>query len=300
MNKIVIISLLCLFPCLLNAQASRSRSNTAILEDSLESLGKKMINHPEELERKNANYSFIRTLTTVLRQPNSYNFKFDSVKSITIINSPDNRFRIFSWHIMNEDGSYRYYGTVQMNNSGPLVMHPLGDYSPLIKSPEDTVTDNTKWYGAQYYQIIPVNAGTPYYVLLGWKGNTVKSTKKVIDVLSFKNGQPVFGLPVFEGNHKTRKRIVFEYTRQASMMLKYDQAHNIIVFDHLAPPDKKMDGLYQFYGPDLSYDAYKLQGGKWIFQENLDLRNIASPNDFDVDPKKQAKQDLLQASPVHH
>lgn len=300
MNKILVICILCLFPYLLKAQARQPKSPLIGLQDSLEHLGKKMINNPEDLERKNANYSFIRTLTTALKEPGSFNFKFDSVKTISIVNSPDNRFRIFSWHIMNEDGSYRFYGTIQMNTPGTLVMQPLVDYSPLIKNPEDTVTDNTKWYGAQYYQIIAVNAANPYYVLLGWKGNTVKSTKKVIETLSFKNGTPVLGNAVFDGNHKTRRRVVFEYSRQASMMLKYEPAHNLIVFDHLAPSGKKMEGMYDNYGPDLTYDGYKLQNGRWVFQDNLDMRNIGGPQDELVDPKKQARQDINSVSSGYH
>ena len=91
---------------------------------------------------------------------------------------------------MFDDGSYRFYGTIQMNTGDKLMMYPLSDYSPFIKNPEDTVTDNIKWYGAQYYKIIPVYTDqNPYYVLLGWKGNTVKANKKVIEVLSFKNDQ---------------------------------------------------------------------------------------------------------------
>ncbi len=142
----------------------------------------------------NANAQFIKTLVKALKVPHSFNFPFDSVKSVTILNSPDNRFRFITWHLQFDDGSYRYFGTVQMNTGDRLLMYPLSDYSPFIKKPEDTVTDNMKWYGAQYYKIIPVyTEQNPYYVLLGWKGYTVKSNKKVIEVLSFKNDRPVFG-----------------------------------------------------------------------------------------------------------
>src|SRR6201991_4310603 len=123
-----------------------------IYQDSLASLGKKMVNDENDLERKNANYQFIKTLVSALKVPNSFLFPFDSVKSISIINSPDNRFRIMSWHVVNQDGSYRFYGTIQLNTGGPLKMFPLEDYSPLLKTPEDSVTDNHKWYGAQYYK----------------------------------------------------------------------------------------------------------------------------------------------------
>jgi hypothetical protein len=129
-------------------------------------------------------------------------------------------------------------------------------------------------------------------VLLGWKGNTVKSNKKVIEVLSFKNDRPVFGHTVFDGNGKTRKRVVFEYTRQASMLLNYDEDQHLIVFDHLSPPDKKLTGKYDFYGPDLSYDGYRFTNGRWRYVENLDMKNkpVSHEGDY-IDPKKQAEID---------
>jgi len=267
-----------------------------IYEDSLVDLGKKFINDDNDLERKNANYVFIKTLVSALKVPNSFLYPFDSVKSISILNSPDNRFRILSWHIVNEDGSYRFYGTIQINTGGNLQMYPLEDYSPILKNPEDSVTDNRKWYGAQYYKIIPVYSPELYYVLIGWKGNTIKSTKKVIDVLSFKNNKPVLGLPVFDGNGKTRKRVVFEYTRQASMLLRYVPEQNLIVFDHLSPPDPKLKTQHDTYGPDMSYDGYRLKNGRWQYVQDLDMRNMPDSHDEEYnDPKKQAEIDKATA-----
>ncbi|RVU03121.1 hypothetical protein EOD41_04080 [Mucilaginibacter limnophilus] len=275
--------------------ANQSTSQLQLYADTLSDLGKQMVNNENDLERKNANYQFIKTLVKALKINNSFLYPFDSLKTISILTSPDKRFRIFSWHVRNNDGSYRFYGTVQMNTGGPLVMHPLEDYSPLIKNPEDSIADNHKWFGAQYYKIIPVQAANPYYILLGWKGNTVESTKKVIEVLSFKNNKPVFGAPVFEGNGKNCKRVVFEYTRQVSMLLRYVPGENLIVFDHLAPPDKKMAGKFDTYGPDLSYDGYRLKNGKWQFVENLDMRNVAVPADESfIDPKKEAAEAAKQ------
>ena len=96
------------------------------LQDSLQILSYKMINDSIEPERYNANYKFIKTLVNTLKTPYSFNFSFDSLKTISIQSSPDKRFRIFSWHVMNNDGSYRYYGTIQMNNpDGKLQMFPL-------------------------------------------------------------------------------------------------------------------------------------------------------------------------------
>lgn len=269
---------------------SSGLNRLSMYQDSLTDLGKVMINNDNELERQNANTEFVKTLVAALKVPNSFLFPFDSVKTVSIVNSPDNRFRIISWHIMNDDGSYRFYGALQLNTGGPLKLFPLIDYSPLLQNPEDSVTDNHKWYGAQYYKIIRVTGDRSYYVLLGWKGYTVNSTKKVIEVLSFKNDKPVFGMEVFGASK--HKRIIFQYTRQASMLLRYVADQDLIVFDHLSAPDEKSRKNLESYGPDLSYDGYRLVNGRWKFVENLDMRNVPDENDSEfTDPKKQAIQD---------
>lgn len=276
-----------------NLHQPANQNKFRVYEDSLKKLGFKFINNENELERKNANYQFIKTLVSALKLPDSYHYTFDSVKTVSIVYAPDNKFRIFSWNVMNQDGSYRFYGTLQMNTSDELKMFPLTDYSPFLKNPEDSILTPKEWLGAEYYKIIKTGNDKPYYVLLGWKGNTVKSTKKVIDVLSFKNNVPVFGLPVFEGGQKTKDRIVFEYNRQASMLLRFVPEKNLIVFDHLAPPDAKMKGDFSLYGPDLTYDGYQLKNGKWVLVQNLDMRNIPQQGDETfVDPKKQIQDSV--------
>jgi hypothetical protein len=265
------------------------------LQDSLQVLSYKMINDNIEPERYNANYKLIKTLVNILRIPYSFNFSFDSLKTISIQTSPDKRFRIFSWHVMNDDGSYRYYGTIQMNNpEGKLQMFPLVDYTPAIKNSTDTITTNDKWYGAQYYRMISVlnNVQTPYYVLLGWKGNTANSTKKVIEILYFKEGKAYFGMPVFDGDKDMlkKKRIIFEYDRRASMVLNFEQSISTVVFDHLAPPDPKLKGRFELYGPDLSYDGYKLVNGRWKFVQSLEMKNSSTDQDDNFNDPRKMKQ----------
>ncbi|MDP2413725.1 hypothetical protein [Daejeonella sp.] len=277
------------------AQHSDSNKNNQTmlnLQDSLQILSYKMINDSIEPERYNANYKFIKTLVNSLKTPYSFNFSFDSLKTISIQSSSDKRFRIFSWHVMNNDGSYRYYGTIQMNNpDGKLQMFPLVDYTPAIKNSADTITTSDKWYGAQYYRVISVlnNVQTPYYVLLGWKGNTVRSTKKVMEILYFKDGKAYFGMPVFDGDKEQpfKKRAIFEYDRRASMVLNYEPSISTVVFDHLAPPDPKLKGRFELYGPDFSYDGYRLVNCRWKFVQDLELKNMPTDQDDNFnDPKK--------------
>jgi len=275
-----------------HSDTNKNRQTMLNLQDSLQILSYKMINDSIEPERYNANYQFIKTLVNTLKTPYSFNFSFDSLKTISIQASPDKRFRVFSWHVMNNDGSYRYYGTIQMNNpDGKLQMFPLVDYTPAIKNSADTVTTPDKWYGAQYYRIISVlnNVQIPYYVLLGWKGNTIRSTKKVMEILYFKDGKAYFGMPVFDGDKEqpTKKRAIFEYDRRASMVLNYEPSISTVVFDHLAPPDPKLKGRFELYGPDFSYDGYRLVNGRWKFVQDLELKNTPTDQDDNFnDPKK--------------
>ena len=184
------------------AQPAANREQLLKAQDSLKSLGFNIVNSPSEPERYNANYAFIKTLVNALKIPGSFNFTFDSLKTISVQPSGDGAFRIFSWHVLNDDGTYRYYGTIQMNKPEKLQMFPLVDYTSAIRAPADTVTTSDRWYGSQYYKVIPVtkNVRIPYYILLGWKGNTEKTTRKVIDVLFFKDGKAYFGMPVFDGD----------------------------------------------------------------------------------------------------
>ncbi len=280
-----LLSFVNLFAIAQHSDMAKQRQQLTAYEDSLKSISYQVINNQSEAERYNYNYKFIKTLISALKTPGSFNYGFDSLKTVSILPSDDRRFKIFSWHIMNNDGSYRYYGTIQMNNpDGKLKMYPLVDYTSRIKKPADTITTNEQWFGSQYYKIIPVtyNVRVPYYILLGWKGNTVKSTKKVIDVLYFKDGKAYFGMPVFEGKDQKpldKKRIIFEYSRQVSMALNYSAKEGTIVFDHLAPPDPKMKDQFDLYGPDMSYDGYKLINGRWRLVEDIPLKNPPANTD---------------------
>ena len=85
------------------------------------------------------------------------------------------------------------------------------------------------------------------------------------------NGQPIFGIPVFLFNKQLQNRMVFEYSINATMSLRYDNRIKMIIFDHLAPPSSLYYGDYKFYGPDFSFDGLKFENGKWNYQENVNV-----------------------------
>jgi len=288
LRNLVSIVVLVVFPVIfpLTRAWSQQKQKLTLYEDSLNHLGKMIVNGGDESDRKAATYKFIPLLVRALKEPGSFDYKFDSVRSIRIVYAPDRSFRIFTWFVNINDIAYRFYGTIQMNSPSHLVLHPLIDATEKITNPEKAVLTPAAWYGAEYYEILPKDAGGNY-VLLAWKGISDELTSRLVDVLRFENGKPIFGAPIFQVNKLLQSRLLFKYTHQASMMLKYLPQENVIVMDHLSPPEKTLQGKYQFYGPDLTYDELLYNSGIWVTKENVILSNASTSKDKDfIMPQK--------------
>jgi hypothetical protein len=269
----------------------------AFYEDSLKKLGTVFTNDTIEDHRLKANYNFIQTLVKALKEKNSFSYPFLNLSSfVSIKKSDDNKFRIITWFTMSNDGNYRFYGAIQMNNPQKLELYPLVDHSQNLKlatSLADSTLKINQWLGAVYYHIIPVtNIKEPYYLLFGWKGKSSETNSKVIETLSFVNGKPEFGKAVLQNQPKSNsfhQRIIFDYTKEASMLLRYDKEENMIIFDHLIPLNDDK-GPLSIYAPDLSYDGLKFKSGKWYFIENIKVKNLPNEeDDFFIDPSKDSQ-----------
>jgi hypothetical protein len=251
------------------------------------------------------NQQLLSTFEAVLNTPNSFDYPFDSLgilNYISLLYSPDKKFRIITWNLPKADGTYEYYGFIQekylqktkkglLKNQTTEVMqlYPLIDKSSEIKNPENTISDNKKWFGMLYYKIIEKKSkGKKYYTLLAWDGNDKLSCKKIIDVLTFDfNGTPRFGADIFNMQKKYPKRVIFEYSANCSMSLRYSSKKDSIVFDHLSPTSPQLEGQYQYYCNDMSYDGFGFKKGKWNYGTDLNAINDRDEKDkIYIDPRK--------------
>ncbi len=267
-------------------------------------LQKKVFETKKEAERFEANKEFIRLWYELLQNPASMEQNLDSIKGVSCLRSQDKKFRIITWNLFKNDGQQFYFGFIQVNNrkvtkkgifkkvvTNEYEVFALSDKSSTVTSPETFVGDPKKWFGMLYYDIVDCDG---YYTLLGWDGNDNLIQKKFIDVLYFKSdGTPIFGKDVFRIPKKSPKRIMFQYSAEVAMSLRYNDKRNQIVFSHLSPKDEgpTLEGQYQYYGPDGSFDAYEQTKDRWVLKEDIDIRNIKGKND-DVkkpDPKKETK-----------
>lgn len=249
--------------------------NIEELEDSIQSLFNKIIITKNDQDKLNYNSKIENIFTLLLNEKNSFEYPFDKLKHVSKLNSDDGLLRIFTWNLPYNNGTYDYFGFIQTkskNNSISLIK--LTDNSKNITSPQNKILNNTNWYGSLYYKILTNNyKNRTYYTLFGWDGNDNFTNKKIIETLVIKRKSPQFGNPIIKMGKETYNRIVFEYAKQAKMMLRYDEKEKLIVFDHLAPSLKKFKGQYMYYGPDLSQDGLEFIDGFWILKPNLDLRN---------------------------
>ena len=244
-----------------------------IMEKRLYTLGDTILDGWNEFSRMDALTDFIPQFVTALKTPGSFNYPFDSFSFMYVLKSPDKKFRVFSWTLRFDDGSYRYYGAIHMDKEGAAQLIPLYDYSKqiLFNEVEDSLHGPESWFGALYYDIMKLkHKGQVYYILLGWDGNNSFSSKKIIEVFRFnEDGQLVLGAPIFEVDGEIKYRRVFEFNNQYSMMLKLIPKSKMIVFDYLVPPQERDLGKQWLYIPADTYNYYAFKKGILNFNEDF-------------------------------
>ena len=176
---------------------------------------------------------------------------------------------------MINENTIRQHGAIQMKTAdGSFKVFPLIDKSDVIINQTDSIADNKGWMGAVYYKIIEKSYNQrTFYTLLGFDENNIKSDKKIMDVLEFVNGQPVFGNKIFviENSNSYQKqmaRYILEYKKEAAARLSFDAELEAVVFDELTSesntPNKKWTLV-----PDGEYQGFLWKNGKWVLTTNL-------------------------------
>ncbi len=287
------------FPFILLAQQDFSKliqQESILLTDAA-----LIINGEDEKERFEANKRFIPALVNALKNSGSFNYTFDSLSNyISILYPADNSFRIFSWQFTKDNGGYRYFGAIQMNQSAELKLFPLIDFSDSIPAENliHSKLNPNQWHGCVYYNILEhKHKKKTYYTLFGWDGNDLWSTKKLMDVLHFENGKPVFGYPFIENPENEKQllhRFIIQFRKDASVTLNYNKEEKKIIFDHLTAPEQRLSDMSFTFLPDGTYSGFKWKKGRWQFVEKIKIKALG---DFDkppvpnkVDFKKRKKQ----------
>jgi hypothetical protein len=244
-------------------------------EDSAKIYSLKLIQGITSADRFNADSLFTKMFVRALITKNSFYYPFDSLETISKLYAPDSSFRIFTWQMIINENIVRQHGAIQMHTSdGSLKLFPLIDKSDVTINLADTFSNNKGWIGAVYYKIIQTKSGNEnFYTLLGYDENNIRSNRKIIETLSFKNDEPVFGGRLFSFEEdKTAKpsvgRYIMEYKKNGGARLTWDKDLSMIIFEHLESESNEPKKKWTFI-PDGDYEGFKWKNGKWIHIEKV-------------------------------
>lgn len=272
------------------------------VESELKSIQHQAFYSRNEKERIEGNKAFIREWEKIISNPKILNYPFNDLKEISVLSPKNKTFKLITWNLPKDDGTHAFFGYLLVSSSKRIKtglfkyktedsyeFFRLIDRSATVKNPETYIGSPDKWFGMLYTQLIECDG---YYTLIGWDGNDKLTQRKFVDVLYFRpNGAPVFGKDVFRFPRKNPKRLMFEYSHEVSMSLKYNERRKQIIYSHLSSNQlgSLLDGQYQYYGPDGSFDALELRKDKWVVIENVEINSDIAPlkESKKPNPKKQ-------------
>jgi hypothetical protein len=262
----------------------------------------------DDAEKESINIDLQAEIKELLEHDGVMEHPFESWTTMSTITSPDGVFRIFNWNIESKDLRHSHYCYVvkPKRGKGNQVFEFKEDKITLPPRPTMGLTPD-RWYGALYYKIIPVQKGSKtYYTVMGYSGKDKGSNQKLLEVFYFKGKTLRLGHPLFQqekGAKRLVRRVWFEYSEKAIFTMRENEKLGGIVFDHLIPEQKSLEGIYSFYIPDMTYDAYRLQDGIWRYDEDViayndqnkkvkqwhpseggDMSEYNEVNDFWIDP----------------
>lgn len=267
-----------LFATYLSAQpleeTQKKVADLSEFEQKVIQYGKAILSDTLVENRKKAHKDLGLELMANLSKKGSFFYPFDSVQSISIQYPSDTSFRIITWQLYVDINEYQYAGFIQTNEEQPKVIK-LSDRSvdmdDMILDFEIMTADN--WYGAIYYNIMSFDSPEgPKHLLFGYDGFQFFNKRKIIDVLTFENGTPIFGAAVFapldpRRTDLTKNRVLMQYAAGSNITLNFNKELDMIMFDNLIPHSNM--GGQPSYVPDGSYRGYKLNNGQWEFVDKV-------------------------------
>lgn len=262
-------------------------------EEEIVVLLKALRDSKTDIEREMHNIDLYQSVKDLEKINGILEYPFSKITSMSTIKAPDGEFRLFNWNVENNNLEHSHYCIMFRKSRGArkqVAIEFKEDKYSIPPKPTNMLTPN-KWYGALYYKIIAVKVGNKtLYTIMGYNGGRKSSNKKLLDVFWFKGSKLRMGYPLFEnedGGRQLQRRIFFEYSEQANVSVKFIPEIGKIVFDHLAPENKGLEGMYEFYIPDLTYDAYYWKEGHWKYQKDIQIgnKNEKTTKVFYTDPK---------------
>lgn len=231
----------------------------------------------ETLRQRNDSILFL--VREIAEQDGSFHWELDSLRFMKKFVADDRQMALYSWVVPMGESRRLYNAVFQTAEGETYTLRQTADTSYIPKN-QLYAKD---WYGALYYEIIPFKSEKrTLYALIGWR-ELADRQQKVVDILDISSGELLLGQPLFlhteedfYGKEHTisQHRLIFEYDKRVTMFLSYNKRKKRLELDNLSPMEV-VDGKVLSYGPDFSVNAYRLRKGRWVFVEDIKVKNRA-------------------------
>jgi hypothetical protein len=235
-----------------------------------------ILNSTSDSERMRLNDSVILLVNSYVASDSVMKHRFDNVRNLGQIDSPDGKLKIINWNLVLRDGSNRYYLYIIRSGGkkGHNIVYKLTGTNSIKPIRTNLIYTPENWYGAAYYAIQPFKVRKNVsYLLLGIDFGNTFTTRKIIDVLSFdEKGDILFGRECFRKGDETLSREVLEYSSDGLVSLRI-QSRKLVVFDHLDSFSSGHGDSPESVGAGLYFDGYALKKGVWNYVSNIQIKN---------------------------
>lgn len=254
--KFTILSLLLVA---LSFSANGQLSRTTI--DDLNFYADVIANAGNPIHKQRANDEFAKLFDNWLNS-DQYNISaLVSIQWLSVKIPEDESFVLITWPLLKGESDNQYFGYIIKDDK----VHKLTS-SDEDDDLEYNVLGKDDWAGVMYYNILTIDkAGEKIYILFGHDAHKTYENRKIADVLTFENGNPVFGYEIFkkqEGDNRgvIKNRLILDYASDSNVSLNFNPDLDMIVLDHLIPRMGRMPGQGPTMLPDGSYVGYKWDG----------------------------------------
>lgn len=131
----------------------------------------KLLLHSQDVDKKIKLLApFFKNLKKTLERPESFDFKFDSLVTISRLESGDGKFNIFTWYIADNGGYHRYFGLIQRKfydkekDDYKIIVYSLIDKGLYNRKSEAVPLKSNQWFGALYYKLLHYQVQETHYV----------------------------------------------------------------------------------------------------------------------------------------
>jgi hypothetical protein len=174
--------------------------NIKVVEKELAVMAREILKNDSTELKMEINKQFIERLTHLLQRPEAFDYPFDSLRSLSILRSQDNSFRIFTWYFVDApktllyaDLAHYYFGLIQRKyvtaaGKTMYIVIPLMEMDQVPSNFDNMTVTNYSWFGALYYALkdrkdVPAYSAITYKLVpIANPSVTVDSSHKVLTV----------------------------------------------------------------------------------------------------------------------